>query len=113
VYAGIVMLSLAASVEQEMLTIGKYDGYITFSNNNGQSIEDAIIIDYAQGEEDGEASEYYFLQEKFGQIDVDWFLESQELVTEEKRFYDKMNIELADKTRATVYFDITEFFGVI
>jgi len=96
-----------------MLTIGKYDGYITFSNNSGQSIEDAIIIDYAQGEEDGEASEYYYLQEKFGQIDVDWFLESQELVTEEKRFYDKMNIELADKTRATVYFDITEFFGVI
>ena len=89
-----------------------YDGYITFSDNSGQSIEDAIVIDYAMGEEDGVAAEYYYLEEKFGQRDVDWFLESQELVSEEKRFYDRMDVELADKTRIAVYFDITEFFGI-
>ncbi|NTV27756.1 MAG: hypothetical protein HGA93_03635, partial [Methanothrix sp.] len=43
-----------------------YDGYITFSDNSGQSIEDAVVIDYALGEEDGVASEYYYLEEKFG-----------------------------------------------
>jgi hypothetical protein len=47
-----------------------------------------------------------------GQRDVDWFLEKQELVSDEERFYDKMDIELADKNRITVYFDITEFFGI-
>jgi len=89
-----------------------YDGYITFSNNSGQSIEDAVVIDYALGEEDGEAAEFYYLEEKFGQRDADWFLEKQELVSDEGRFYDKMDIELADKNRITVYFDITEFFGI-
>lgn len=29
-----------------------------------------FVIDYALGEEDGEASEYYYLEEKFGQRDV-------------------------------------------
>ncbi len=48
-----------------------YDGYITFSNNSGQSIKDAVVIDYALGEEDGEAAEFYDLEEKFGQRDVD------------------------------------------
>jgi hypothetical protein len=43
-----------------------YDGYITFSNNSGLSIEDAIVIDYALGEEDGEAAKFYYLEEKSG-----------------------------------------------
>jgi len=60
-----------------------YDGYITFSNNSGQSVEDAVVIDYALGEEDGEAAKFYYLEEKFGQRDVDWFLEKQELVSDE------------------------------
>ena len=95
------------------LPLSRADGhYITFSNNSGQSIEDAVVIDYALGEEDGEAAEFYYLEEKFGQRDADWFLEKQELVSDEGRFYDKMDIELADKNRITVYFDITEFFGI-
>ncbi len=89
-----------------------YDGYITFSDNSGQSTEDAIVIENALGEEDGVAAEYYYLEEKFGQRDVDWFLESQEFVSEDKRFYDRMDVELADDTRIAVYFDITEFFGI-
>ncbi|MCX6673534.1 MAG: hypothetical protein NTY37_07130 [Methanothrix sp.] len=35
VYAGIVMLSFAASAEQEMLTIGKYDISFSESHNIG------------------------------------------------------------------------------
>jgi len=89
-----------------------YDGYVTFSDNSGQSIEDAVVIENALGEEDGLAAEYYYLEEKFGQRDADWFLESQEFVSEDERFYDRMDIELADDTRIVVYFDITEFFGI-
>jgi hypothetical protein len=89
-----------------------YDGYITFSDNSGRSIEDAVVIENALSEEDGVASEYYYLEEKFGQRDVDWFLENQELVSEEKRFYDKMDVKLADKSMITIYFDINEFFGL-
>lgn len=89
-----------------------FEGYITFSDNSGQSIEDAVVIENALNEEDGVAAEYYYLEEKFGPRDVDWFLKSQELVTEEERFYDLMDIELADKTRIEVYFDITDFFGI-
>ena len=43
-----------------------YNGYITFSNNSGLSIEDAVVIDYALGKEDGEAAKFYYLKEKSG-----------------------------------------------
>ena len=89
-----------------------YDGYITYSDNGGRSIEDAIVIENAFAEEDGVAAEYYYLEEKYGLRDVDWSLISQDLVSEEEKFYDLMDIELADKTRIEVYFDITEFFGI-
>jgi hypothetical protein len=89
-----------------------YDGYITFSDNGGRSIEDAIVIENAFAEEDGVAAEYYYLEERYGRRDVDWSMISQGLVSEEEKFYDLMDIELADKTRIQIYFDITEFFGI-
>jgi len=86
--------------------------HISFSENNGESVDDAIIIMNATGEEDGVGSEYYYLEKRFGKQEVDWELEMQSLVGgEDDRYYDKMDIKLTDGKMITVYFDITDFFG--
>ena len=88
-----------------------YNGYITFVGNSSGSTEGAIKILHAKGEDDGVASEYYYLQSKYGRPKVDWNLNSQSTVVVDGRAYDKMDIQFSDSTRRTIYFDITEFFG--
>ena len=88
-----------------------YNGYITFIDNSGESMENSIKILHAKGEDDGIASEYYYLQSRYGRPKVDWNLNSQSTVATNGRAYDKMDIQLSDGMRKTIYFDITEFFG--
>lgn len=64
------------------------------------------MIENALGEVDGVASEYQYLEEIFGQHDVGLFQENQDFRAGDEGFYDKMDIERADKTRITKYFDI-------
>jgi tetratricopeptide (TPR) repeat protein len=86
--------------------------HITFSNNSGQSNEDAVIIMNATGEEDGVGSEYYYLEKRFGKQGVDWEMEMQSLIGgEDDRFYDKMDIRLSTGEMISIYFDITDFYG--
>jgi len=96
------------SPNQELI----YDGYITISGGSGQSQEDALAIRNAPNEKDGVAAERYYLQETYGQKDSDWFFVGQELVTGEDRHFDRIDIQLADGTGVSVYFDISEFYGV-
>ena len=84
---------------------------ISFSKNSGESMEDAIIIMGAKGEKDGIDSEYKYLESKYGLKEIDWELELQSLLSEKGKSYDKMDIKLADGTKKTIYFDITNFFG--
>lgn len=85
--------------------------HISFSENSGQSMEDAIIIMNATGEDDGVGSEYYYLEEKFGDA-VLWGQISQSLVgDEEGRSYDVLEVPLTSGETVTIYFDITDFYG--
>ncbi len=88
-----------------------YKGYITFSNNSGESIEDAIVIHNAKTDKEGVDSEYYYLEERFGKKGVDWDLDLQSLSNAGDRNYDVMEITLSDGRKLTIYFDITDFFG--
>lgn len=88
-----------------------YRGYITFSNNRGESIDDAISIYNAKTDSEGVVSEYYYLEWRFGERGVDWELDQQFLLQEEDRFYDRMDINFSDGKETTIYFDITDFFG--
>lgn len=86
--------------------------HISFSNNSGESIEDAIVIINATGEEDGVNSEYYYLEKRFGIQEIDWELVSQSLLSGEgDRYYDKMDISLSAGEMISIYFDITDFYG--
>ncbi len=88
-----------------------YKSYITFSNNNGESIDDAIIIRNAQTDLEGVDAEYYYLEKRFGIRGTDWNLDQQSLMNEDGMYYDALDITLSDSRTLTIYFDITDFLG--
>ena len=86
--------------------------HIIFSENGGQSMEDAVIIMNAKGDMEGVGAEYYYLEKKFGRNGVDWNLISQSFVSDDAgRYYDKLDIPLSTGKMITMYFDITDFYG--
>lgn len=87
-------------------------GSITFSKNKGASVKDAILIRGAEGEKDGVASEYKYLEAQYGLRGIDWELALQSLIKDNGRYYDQMDIKLSDGTEVTIYFDITNFYGI-
>ncbi|TFF98167.1 MAG: hypothetical protein EU547_02235 [Promethearchaeota archaeon] len=82
-----------------------------YSENSGNSMEDAIFISEAQNEQEGVQAEYSYLKEILGERDKDWKLKLQSLHSKDGHFYDKMLIEFPDGTEKAYYFDITGFFG--
>jgi hypothetical protein len=88
-----------------------YKGHITFSNNGGESIADAIIIHNAKTDLEGVDAEYFYLENRFGKRGTDWSLDQQSLLDEDGAYYDAMDITLSDGSNLTIYFDITDFLG--
>jgi hypothetical protein len=78
---------------------------------SGESIEEAIVILDVKNEDEGVSAEYKYLAHKFGIRGKDWQLIRQGFVPSGSRQYDEIEIELSDRTRKTIYFDITSFFG--
>jgi hypothetical protein len=86
-------------------------GSATTEDDAGETIEKAIVIRGAANHVAGVQAEYQWLEGAFGRRGRDWKLQKQSLLESGGRRYDQMDIELADGTRRTVFFDITEFFG--
>lgn len=84
---------------------------VQFIENTGDSIENAIIITGAANEDEGVASEYIYLSDKFGEQGRDWKLEKQLLLEKDQKQYDKMDLILYEGTKEIIYFDISEFYG--
>ncbi|TXT55370.1 MAG: hypothetical protein BAJATHORv1_40281 [Candidatus Thorarchaeota archaeon] len=77
----------------------------------GASINDPIrIVDVVTHFEAIDA-EYHLLRELHGKKDEDWFLIKQTLLSEQGRYIDVLDIQLADGTLMSIFFDITEFWG--
>ena len=86
--------------------------HISFSDNSGESMEDAIVIMNARTDLEGVSSEYYYLEKRFGTDAVDRDRISQYLVEDEEgRSYDVLEVHLTSGENATIYFDITDFYG--
>ena len=79
--------------------------------NKGDSFETAIKITDAT-EMNGVDAEYGYLNKRFGPRGQAWKLIQQSLMFNNERNYDKMDIELKDGKRLSIYFDIHDFFGV-
>ncbi|MEO0136991.1 MAG: hypothetical protein ABIL86_05610 [candidate division WOR-3 bacterium] len=78
---------------------------------SGESFEEAIVILDASNHLEGVNAEYQYLAKRFGAQGKDWRLLTQRLIPHGGRQYDKIEIELADQTKKTIFFDITSFFG--
>jgi len=84
---------------------------ITFKGGPGDTPETAVLISGATNSIAGTAAEYTYLREKFGRENVDWNLKRQSVLQQKGKFYDRLELELKDGSRKTVFFDISEFFG--
>ena len=78
---------------------------------SGESIDDPIIIEGVSNNFEAVQAEYSYLSQKFGNKGVDWKMLQQSLMGSNGRMLDKMDIELSDGRRITLYFDITKYFG--
>lgn len=59
----------------------------------------------------GVAAAYFFLEKNFGRRTIDWKLNSQSARRHKGKIKDRMEIQLKQGGRKTVFFDISEFFG--
>jgi hypothetical protein len=84
---------------------------ITFKGGPGDTPETAVVIAGASDSMVGVAAEYSYLEKKFGPRNVDWKLKRQSVWQQKGKVYDRMEMELKDGSKKTVFFDISEFFG--
>lgn len=85
---------------------------VNYSNNQGQSIEDAIIISGAENGLDGVNAEYDYIAQKFGKEGETWQRGLQALIkSPDGKSYDRITFNLADGQEKMLYFDIPDFFG--
>jgi hypothetical protein len=84
---------------------------VRFAGGDGSSVANAILIKGAHGEMDGTSSEYQYLALLYGPQNTAWKLDQQSLLSNSGKRFDAMAIVLADGTKKTVYFDISEYFG--
>lgn len=83
---------------------------VRYVEKSGETMEEAIMILDTESHREGVASEYRYLEEKFGKRGEDWELEKQSLLMKDDKYYDKMDLIFSNGTRKTIYFDITSFF---
>ncbi|HID25282.1 MAG TPA: hypothetical protein EYP23_02305 [Thermoplasmata archaeon] len=80
---------------------------VRYVGSNGESLEDAVVILDAKNEIETTFAVHDFLERKLGKLAKDWDLEEETIIEMDDRYYDKMDVFLADGTRKTIYFDIT------
>ena len=103
----ILLVSLLATVVNAQSPPAK----ITFSGGPGDTPETAVVISGALNSIQGIAAEYDYLRQKFGRQNVAWNLIRQGILQQGDKVYDRMDLDLKDGGRKTVFFDISEFFG--
>ncbi len=84
---------------------------ITFQGGPGDKPETAVVISGAPNSMAGIAAEYDYLGKHFGPQNKFWKLKRQSLLRQDGKIYDRIEIELGDGSKKTVFFDISEFFG--
>ena len=84
---------------------------ITFKGGPGDTPETTVVILGASDSIDGIAAEYSYLEKKFGRQNLAWRLRRQSILNQKGKVYDRMDLDMQDGSKKTVFFDISEFFG--
>jgi hypothetical protein len=80
---------------------------VKFQGGDGSSFENAVVILGVSTESAGVSAEHTYLSLHFpGSAVV-----RQALLQRDGKAYDRFEIRTSAKTSATIYFDITDFFG--
>ena len=120
---GIMVLSACCSNPPLLLIPGNQPAYaqpasepqaksqITYKGGPGDTPETAVVISGAPNSMAGIAAEYSYLKKKFGRENDDWMLTRQSVLQQKGKVYDRMDLDLKNGSKKTVFFDISEFFG--
>ena len=73
----------------------------------GSTIETAIVLPHIADELHGVAAEHAYIAAHY----PTWHIERQALIGHNGRHYDLLSMVEPDGTKATIYFDITDWFG--
>ncbi len=86
---------------------GQKNNAIHYGGGNGLSMETAIVIQNAKGEDDGVRAEYHWISVHH----PDWKTRGQALLQGGNGIYDKIVCVKPDGKTVDIFFDISGFFG--
>ena len=114
-FLGVIMLGVIFSVSASAQPAPEQPAkpQITFKGGSGETPESAVVILGAPNSIAGIAAEYSYLKKKFGRENDDWLLIRQSVLNQKDKVYDRMDLDLKDGSKKSVFFDISEFFGKI
>ena len=95
--------SVAKTKAPELVRIG----HLVFEGGDGSSMEQAVIIKNAKGEEEGVTAERRWVQK----VHPGWEEGRQALMNKNGKAYDRIDYTTPGGETKTIFFDITEFFG--
>lgn len=99
-------------IDQGELPERKGDG-VEYAGGDGSSPEEAVLIKGAPSHTTGVRAESTYISRQFGKQGQDWQLKEQSLTeSADGRKIDKMTIETAAGDVETIYFDVSDFFGM-
>ena len=84
---------------------------ILFKGGNGLTKEEAVIILGAKDETEGVDAEYNWLEEKYGEENVEWEMVDQTLLDEGDKQFDLLKIKFSNGNTKEFWFEITGFYG--
>jgi hypothetical protein len=95
--------SAANAQAQETVRIG----HLVFEGGDGRSMAQAVIIKNAANEMEGVGAEARWINK----VHPGWLKGRQALLTRNGKAYDRIEYRTPDGKTATIFFDITGFFG--
>ena len=101
--AGATTNGAASATSSSPMKIGK----LVFEGGDGTSIEQAVLIKNASGEEEGVGAESKWIRK----VHPGWAKGNQALQNDQGKYYDRIEYTTPKGETKVVYFDITEFFG--
>jgi hypothetical protein len=84
---------------------------VQYSDGEGESVQNPIIISNARFDLEGTAAEFAWLIRRFGTMGLDWRIRSHGGAARDVRKIDRVVIVVRDVGERTVFFDITESCG--
>jgi len=106
-------VAILSCTPRQAVTVDANNNYaaaVSFSEGNGASINDAVMVHGATSPAEGIAAEHKYISTLHGQRGQGWFLVGQTLVQDQNRSVDVVEIQLNDPgNRKVIFFDASGY----